>query len=82
VVDAASTRISNVPGWKTPTVGRKRHKTLSSEDGQDIAEYAVLLVLILILVLGAVRFVGEDANGTFSRVADALQQQVSDGDSD
>jgi Flp pilus assembly pilin Flp len=55
---------------------------LSSEDGQDIAEYAVLLALILILVIGAVRLLGENANGTLSRVADALQQQLSEGDSD
>jgi Flp pilus assembly pilin Flp len=57
-------------------------ESLSSEDGQDIAEYAVLLVLILMLVIGAVRLVSENANGTFSRVADDLQRQLSDGDSD
>lgn len=56
-------------------------KLLSSEDGQDIAEYAVLFVLILILVIGAVRVIGEKANGSFSRVADDLQQH-SDGDGD
>ena len=55
---------------------------LSSEDGQDIAEYAVLLALILIIVIGAVPLLGENTNGTFSRVADALQQQLSEGDSD
>jgi Flp pilus assembly pilin Flp len=58
------------------------HEILSSEDGQDIAEYAVLLVLILMLVIGAVRLLGENANGTLSRVADAFQQQLSEGDSD
>ena len=62
-------------------MARKNHESLSSEDGQDIAEYAILFVLILMLVIGAVRLVGENANGTFSRVADDLQQQAAgDGD--
>jgi Flp pilus assembly pilin Flp len=64
------------------TVAGTIHEILSSEDGQDIAEYAVLLVLILVIVIGAVRLLGENANGAFSRVADALQDQLSDGDSD
>ena len=42
---------------------------LSSEDGQDIAEYAVLLALILVLIIGALGVMGEKVNGTFSRVA-------------
>jgi pilus assembly protein Flp/PilA len=57
-------------------------KILSSEDGQDIAEYGVLLVLILVIVIGAVRLVGENANGTFSRVADDLQHLQAEGDGD
>ena len=61
---------------------RGRDNIWSSEDGQDIAEYAILFVLILILVIGVVRLVGENANGTFSRVADDLQRQVSEGDND
>jgi Flp pilus assembly pilin Flp len=64
------------------TVGGTIHEILSSEEGQDIAEYAVLLVLILMLVIGAARLLGENANGTLSRVADTLQQQLSEGDSD
>ena len=60
----------------------KIREILSSEDGQDSAEYAVLLALLLTLVIGAVRLLGENANGTLSRVADALQQQLSEGDSD
>jgi Flp pilus assembly pilin Flp len=62
-------------------VGRKGHESLLNEDGQDIAEYAILLALILTIVIGAVRLFGEKANTTFSRVADDLQQQAaSDGD--
>ena len=50
----------------------------SREHGQDIAEYAVILALILILVIGTVQLVGENANHVFSSVASDLQQ--SDGD--
>ena len=44
------------------------------EDGQDIAEYAVLLALILALVVGAIRVTGGNANSVFSRAAEAFQQ--------
>ena len=62
-------------------MARTIHKFLSSEDGQEIVEYAVFLALILVLVIGAVRLVGQKANGSFSRVADDLQQQ-SEGSGD
>jgi Flp pilus assembly pilin Flp len=41
--------------------------------GQDIAEYAVMLAVILILVVGTVRLVGSHANNVFSNVASAVQ---------
>lgn len=43
------------------------------ENGQDIAEYAVMLAVILILVIGTIRLVGGNANNTFSTVASSLQ---------
>jgi Flp pilus assembly pilin Flp len=43
------------------------------EDGQDIAEYAVMLAVILVLVVGTIRLVGSNANNTFSAVASAIQ---------
>jgi len=43
------------------------------EEGQDIAEYAVMLALILVLVVGTVRLIGSKANNTFSSVASSLQ---------
>jgi Flp pilus assembly pilin Flp len=51
----------------------------SSEDGQDIAEYAVMLLFILMLVIGAVRLAGGNVNDVFSRVADAFQQESEGG---
>jgi Flp pilus assembly pilin Flp len=43
------------------------------EDGQDIAEYAVMLAVILVLVVGTIRLVGSNANNAFSNVASSLQ---------
>jgi Flp pilus assembly pilin Flp len=45
----------------------------SNEEGQDIAEYAVMLAVILVLVIGTVRLVGGNANNAFSSVANSLQ---------
>jgi Flp pilus assembly pilin Flp len=41
--------------------------------GQDIAEYAVMLAVILVLVIGTIRLVGGNANNAFSSVASNLQ---------
>jgi Flp pilus assembly pilin Flp len=43
------------------------------DQGQDIAEYAVMLATILILVIGTIRLIGQHANTAFSTVASALQ---------
>jgi Flp pilus assembly pilin Flp len=45
----------------------------SEDDGQDIAEYAVMLAVILVLVVGTIRLVGTNANNAFSSVASAVQ---------
>ncbi|MGO8984626.1 MAG: Flp family type IVb pilin [Terriglobales bacterium] len=45
----------------------------SDEQGQDIAEYAVMLAVILVLVIGTVRLIGTNANNVFSNVASAVQ---------
>jgi pilus assembly protein Flp/PilA len=39
------------------------------EEGQDIAEYAVMLAVILVIVIGTVRLIGSNANTVFSTVA-------------
>jgi Flp pilus assembly pilin Flp len=44
-----------------------------SDQGQDIAEYAVMLAVILVLVIGTIRLVGGNANNAFSSVANNLQ---------
>jgi Flp pilus assembly pilin Flp len=48
-------------------------KLWTGEEGQDIAEYAVMLAVILVLVVGTIRLVGSNANNAFSSVASSLQ---------
>ena len=43
------------------------------DEGQDIAEYAVMLAVILVLVVGTVRLIGSNANNAFSSVASSIQ---------
>jgi len=45
----------------------------SEDRGQDIAEYAVMLAVILVLVVGTIRLVGNNANNAFSTVASSVQ---------
>ena len=45
----------------------------SDEQAQDIAEYAVMLAVILVLVVGTVRLIGSNSNNAFSSVASSLQ---------
>ncbi len=44
----------------------------SEEQGQDIAEYAVMLAVILVLVVGTIRLIGGSSNNVFSQVASSI----------
>jgi Flp pilus assembly pilin Flp len=46
-----------------------------NEEGQDIAEYAVMLAVILVIVIGTVRLIGSNANNVFSQVASSVGSQ-------
>ncbi len=46
----------------------------SEDQGQDIAEYAVMLAVILVLVVGTIRLIGGNANNAFSATASAISQ--------
>jgi Flp pilus assembly pilin Flp len=48
------------------------HRVLA-DDGQDIAEYAVMLAVILAVVVGTIRLIGSNANNVFSSVGSAIQ---------
>jgi Flp pilus assembly pilin Flp len=43
------------------------------EEGQDIAEYAVMVAVILIVVIGTIRLIGSNSNTVFSNVASSIQ---------
>ena len=45
-----------------------------NEEGQDIAEYAVMLAVILVIVIGTIRLIGGNANNVFSSVANSISQ--------
>jgi Flp pilus assembly pilin Flp len=46
---------------------------LVEDDGQDIAEYAVMLAVILVIVVGTIRLLGSNANNAFSAAASSIQ---------
>lgn len=46
----------------------------SDEQGQDIAEYAVMLAVVLVIVVGTIRLIGANANNVFSSVASSIAQ--------
>ena len=44
----------------------------SGDEGQDIAEYAVMVAVILIIVVGTIRLIGSNSNTVFSTVASSI----------
>ncbi len=48
-------------------------KLWTEEEGQDIAEYSVMLAVILVIVVGTVRLIGSNAGNIFSQVGSAIQ---------
>ena len=46
---------------------------LREDEAQDIAEYAVMLAVILVIVVGTIRLIGSNANTVFSATASAIQ---------
>lgn len=49
------------------------HYLIGSDEGQDIAEYAVMLAVILVIVVGTIRLIGSNANTVFSQAASSIQ---------
>jgi Flp pilus assembly pilin Flp len=45
----------------------------ADDQGQDIAEYAVMLAVILVIVVGTIRLIGSNANNVFSQAASSIQ---------
>ena len=68
---SCSTKIPK--GQEGDNVNNMLRRLWSEEEGQDIAEYAVMLAVILVLVVGTIRLIGSNANNAFSSVASSLQ---------
>jgi Flp pilus assembly pilin Flp len=49
------------------------HRLWHGQEGQDIAEYAVMLAVILVIVVGTIRLIGSNANTVFSNVASSIK---------
>ena len=49
------------------------NKIWANEEGQDVAEYSIMLAVILVIVVGTVRLIGSNAGNVFSQVGSAIQ---------
>jgi len=58
---------------KGAPVAKLLQQLWNDEQGQDIAEYAVMLAVILVIVVGTIRLIGSNANNVFSQVGSAVQ---------
>jgi pilus assembly protein Flp/PilA len=43
------------------------------ENGQDVAEYAVMLAVILVIAVGTMQLVGTNAGNVFSQIGSSIQ---------
>jgi len=48
-------------------------RLLRNTEGQDVAEYAIMLAVVLVIVVGTVRMIGSNAGTVFPQVASAIQ---------
>jgi Flp pilus assembly pilin Flp len=48
-------------------------KLWSDEQGQDVAEYSVMLAVVLVIVVGTIRLIGSNAGNIFSQVGSSIQ---------
>ena len=74
---AITLKRNQVSGLRPESIGMRQtisevQQILQDEAGQDIAEYAVMLAVILLIVIGTVKLIGTNANSTFSNVASNL----------
>jgi Flp pilus assembly pilin Flp len=79
---ARGSRLANrAPGWECPALANMETNMKSvmcrlwrEDEAQDIAEYAVMLAVILVIVVGTIRLIGGNANNVFSSVASSIGQ--------
>lgn len=66
---AACVIVSETGGTAIPDLRNR----LQCEDGQDVAEYSIMLAVVLVIILGVVRVMGANASTVFSQVASTIQ---------
>jgi len=54
-------------------MGSLLRKLWSDETGQGIAEYAVMLAVVLTVVVGTIQLIGSHSDSVFSRIASSIQ---------
>jgi Flp pilus assembly pilin Flp len=54
-------------------MGKFVSRLWSEQDGQDIAEYAVMLAVLLVVVVGTVKMIASSSNQQFSQIASKIQ---------
>ena len=65
-------KLGSVVDWGH-TVIKTIRQLWAEENGQDVAEYAVMLAVILVIVIGTIRLIGSNANNVFSSVANEMK---------
>jgi len=60
--------------WRLSMTNALIRRIWSEDEAQDIAEYAVMLAVILVIVVGTIRLIGGNANNVFSSVASSISQ--------
>src|ERR1700731_1437579 len=63
---------TQVPKGEDENMTKSLRRLWSEEQGQDIAEYAVMLAVILVIVVGTVRLIGGNSNNVFSSVSSSI----------
>lgn len=53
--------------------GKWLDRLWANDEGQDVAEYSVMLAVILVIVVGTIRLIGSNAGNIFSQVGSAIQ---------
>jgi Flp pilus assembly pilin Flp len=59
--------------WGNRTMLKLLHQMWTDDAGQDVAEYAVMMAVILVIVVGTVKLIGGKSNNIFSEVASSIQ---------
>ena len=54
-------------------MGKWLNRLWANDEGQDVAEYSVMLAVILVIVVGTIRLIGSNASNVFSQVGSAIQ---------